>query len=294
EAVEAFRQIPPLDAGSGPRAAIEIIDTWRAAKDLNKTKEEADAALKKYPKERMVKLAHASLQADLGKVDEAVAELRALLNGEKDRETYLAIAQVYEKGKRFTEMGTALDAAEKLSETKQDKITVMFMRGAMFERVKQYDSAEAEFRKVLDGDPDNAGALNYLGYMLADRNVRLDEAQKLIAKAVELDPQNGAYLDSLGWVYFRQNRLEEAAGFLQKALQKISTDPTVHDHLGDVYFKQGKLREAIVQWQSSLKAYESGGQSDVDPSDMAKVSKKLETARVRVAKEESLGKDKQQ
>ena len=294
EAVEAFRQIPPLDPTAGPRASVEIIDTWRAAKDLNKAKEEADAALKKFPKERMVKLAHASLLADLGRTDDAVKELRAMLDGDKDRETQLAIAQVYEKGKRYAEMGKALDAAETLSDTKQDKETVMFMRGAMFERMKLYDDAEAEFRKVLDADPENAGALNYLGYMLADRNVRLDEAQKLISKAVELDPQNGAYLDSLGWVYFRQNRLEEAADYLQKALQKISTDPTVHDHLGDVLFKQGKLREAIVQWQSSLKAYESGEQSDVDAADMAKVSKKLETARVRVAKEESLAKDKQQ
>jgi hypothetical protein len=69
----------------------------------------------------------------------------------------------------------------------------------------------------------------------------------------------------------------------------------VHDHLGDVYFKQGKIREAIAQWQSSVKEYEANSsQSDVDPGDMAKVSKKLEGARVRVAKEESLGKDKQQ
>jgi Flp pilus assembly protein TadD len=230
----------------------------------------------------------------MGKIDAAVAELRTLLDGEKDRETNLAIAQVYEKGKRYAEMGQALDAAEKLSESKQDKQTVIFMRGAMLERLKQYDGAETEFRKVLALDPDHAGALNYLGYMLADRNVRLDEAQKMITKAVALDPQNGAYLDSLGWVCFRQNRLEEAAEYLQKALLKISTDPTVHDHLGDVYFKQGKIREAIAQWQSSLKEYEGGAQSDADPAEMAKVSKKLESARVRVAKEDPPQKEKRQ
>jgi tetratricopeptide (TPR) repeat protein len=294
EAVEAFRQILQIDSSAAPRASVEIIDTWRAAKELKKAREEADSALKKYPKERMVKLAHASVLADQGKTEEAAAELRAMLDGDKDRETHIAIAQVYERGKRYSEMGKELDAAEQLSENKQDKQAVIFMRGAMLERLKQYDSAEGEFRKVLAVDPDNAGALNYLGYMLADRNVRLDEAQKLISKAVELDPQNGAYLDSLGWVYYRQNRLEEAAGYLQKALLKISTDPTVHDHLGDVYFKQGKTREAIAQWQSSLKAYESGTQPDVDATEMAEVSKKLETARVRVAKEESLAKEKQQ
>jgi predicted negative regulator of RcsB-dependent stress response len=78
-------------------------------------------------------------------------------------------------------------------------------------------------------------------------------------------------------------------------LLKITKDPTVHDHLGDVYFKQGKMREAITQWQNSLQDYEAGGsQSDADPAEMASVSKKLENARVRVAKEESLAREKRQ
>jgi tetratricopeptide (TPR) repeat protein len=97
----------------------------------------------------------------------------------------------------------------------------------------------------------------------------------------------------MGWVYYRQNRLAEAADYLQRALQKILKDPTVHDHLGDVYFKQGKIREAVAQWQNSLKEYEASTQSDVDPTEMANISKKLESARVRMAKEGSLEKDKQ-
>ena len=294
EAVDTFRQIAQIDPDAAPRASVQVIDTWRIAKDLNKAQEEAAAAGKKFPKDRMVKLARASLLSDLGKTDEAAAELRTLLDGERDRETQLAIAQIYEKGKRFAEMGQALDAAEKLSESKQDKQTVLFMRGAMLERTKQYEAAETEFRKVLEMDPDNAGALNYLGYMLADRNVRLDEAQKLVSKAVELEPQNGAYLDSLGWVLFRLNKLPEAEENLRRALEFMSRDATVHDHLGDVYFREGKIREAIAQWQSSLKEYEANNsQSDVDPGEMAKVSKKLENARVRVAKEGSIDKEKQ-
>ena len=295
EAVDAFHQIPQVDPAVEPRAAVEVVETWRMAKDFKKAEQEAAAALKKFPKDRMVTRVHASLLADMGKTDAAAAELRSLLTGEGKLETQIAIAQVYEKGKRWTEMAEALDAAEQIAQSKQDKQTVLFMRGAMLERQKQFDAAEAQFRKVLDLDPENAGALNYLGYMLADRNLRLDEAQKLVSKAVELDPQNGAYLDSMGWVCYRQNRLDEAATYLQKALQKIGKDPTVHDHLGDVYFKQGKMREAIAQWQNSLKEYEAGSsQSDADPAEMASVSKKLESARVRVAKEESLEKEKRQ
>jgi tetratricopeptide (TPR) repeat protein len=293
DAVEAFRQIPQVDPDAGPRASAEIIETWRAGKDLNKAQEEARAALKKFPKDRMLVLANASLLADMGKIDDAVVQLRTLLDGDHDRETQIAIAQIYAKGKRFDDMAKTLDALEKISESKQDKQKVLFMRGEMFERSKQYEAAEKEFRKVLEIDPNDAGTLNYLGYMLADRNIQLDEAQRLINKAVELDPQNGAYLDSLGWVCFRQNRLEEAVDYLQKALLKMSKDPTVHDHLGDVYFKQGKIREAIAQWQSSVQEYEAGAsQSDADPTEMTQVSKKLENARVRVAKEDSLEKEK--
>lgn len=285
EAVEAFRQIAAVDPEAGARATVQVIDTWRQAKDFARARQEAELALKKYPKDRMLKLVHASVLADMGKTDQAVAELSMMLRGDKDRETQLAIAQIYEKSKRYAEMAKALDAAEKLSESKQDKATVYFMRGAMLEKMKKFDAAEAEFRKVLAEDPENAGALNYLGYMLADRNVRLDEAEKMVGKAVELDPQNGAYLDSLGWVYYRQDKLVQAETYLRRALERIGKDPTVHDHLGDVYFKEGKVREAIAQWQASLKEWDSSPQSELDPSEVAKITKKLESARVRVAQE---------
>jgi tetratricopeptide (TPR) repeat protein len=285
QAVEAFRQIAPLEAQSAPRAAVQIIETYRLAKDFESARKEADAAVKKYPNDRMVQLTHASLLADLGKVDEAAAEVRALMKGPDDRDLELELAQIYEKGKRYADMGPLLDQAEKLSTSDDDKAGVHFMRGAMYERMKKYDGAEAEFRKVLELDPENAGAMNYLGYMLADRDVRLEEAYQLIKKAVDLDPENGAYLDSLGWVYYRQGKLNEAEGLLVQALDHIGQDPTVHDHLGDVYFKLGKTKDAITQWQASLKEFQAGSQSDSDPEEITSVGKKLESARVRLAKE---------
>jgi tetratricopeptide (TPR) repeat protein len=285
QAVEAFRQIAPLEAQSAPRAAVQIIETYRAAKDLESARKEADAALKKYPTERLVQVTHASLLADLGKIDEAAAEVRGLMKGQDDRDMQLELAQIYEKGKRWADMAPLLDQAEKLSTSDDDKAGVHFIRGAMYERMKKFDAAEAEFRKVLELDSDNAGAMNYLGYMLADRAVRLDEAYQLIKKALDLDPQNGAYLDSLGWVYYRQGKLNEAEGSLVQALDRIGQDATVHDHLGDVYFKLGKTKDAIAQWQASLKVFQTGPQSDSDPEEMASVGKKLESARVRLAKE---------
>jgi tetratricopeptide (TPR) repeat protein len=284
-AVDAFRQAITLEPSGAGRFSIEVVETYRAAKDMESAQREADAALKKFPTERIVVVEHATVLADQGKIDAAAAEVRALPK-DRPRETALTLAQLYEKGKRWQDMGKALDEAEKLSESNDDKETVQFMRGAMYERMKRYDAAEAEFRKVIELNPENAGALNYLGYMLADRNAKLDEASRLIKKAVELEPENGAYLDSLGWVYYRQDRLNDAEGLLVRALDRIGgQDPTVHDHLGDVYFKLGKTREAIAQWQASLKEFQGGSPTDIDPDEMAKVSKKLEGARTRLAQE---------
>ncbi|MEN6605786.1 MAG: tetratricopeptide repeat protein, partial [Bryobacteraceae bacterium] len=192
------------------------------------------------------------------------------------------------KAKNYTEMSNALDAAEKASVSNDEKESVYFMRGAMYERMKNFDAAEAEFRKVLDVDPENASALNYLGYMLADRNVRLEEALRFISKAVELEPSNGAFLDSLGWVYYRLNRLDEAENYLRMAIDKASHDPTVRDHLGDVLAQKGQLKEAIQQWEVSVREWEASAPTEKDPVEIAKITKKLEGARIRLAKETSL------
>ena len=187
-------------------------------------------------------------------------------------------------------MEKALDAAEKLSESKADKEAVYFLLGAMFEKQKKYAPAEAQFRKVIESNPRSANALNYLGYMFADRGVHLEEADGMIRKALEIDPHNGAYLDSLGWVNYRMNKLDEAERNLREAID-VMADPTVYDHLGDVYLKEGKVKDAIAQWQLSLKEWEKP-QSDADPAEVAKVTKKLESARVRQAKESSSGSEK--
>jgi tetratricopeptide (TPR) repeat protein len=284
-AVDTFRQMATLDPDSGALASAQVIDTYRASKAYAKADQESAAAAAKYPNDRVLHEVRAELLSDEGKTGAAVAELRKLLDGKNDRQVYLEIADAYQKAKNFAEMGKALDEAEKLSKDSESRSGVEFTRGAMYERQKKYDLAEKEFRKVIDADPKNASALNYLGYMLADQNVRLDEAQNLIKKAVDLEPSNYAFLDSLGWVYYRMNRLDEAEQQLTRSLQMSDKDPTIHDHLGDVYFKEGKLKEAIAQWQSSLKAYSASSPSEAEPDELAKVQKKLDSARVRLAKE---------
>jgi tetratricopeptide (TPR) repeat protein len=284
-AIEAFQQMAAIGGDSASRGTLQVIDTYRQSRDFAAAMREVDAALKKFPDERMFKMERATVLGDQGKADEAAAELRGLLKGDNDRDVYLALAQIFERSKRFADMGKALDEVEKLSKTDEDRAAAYFMRGAMYERMKRFDAAEAEFRKVLAVDAENSGALNYLGYMLADRNVRLDEAQQMIKKALDLDPDNGAYLDSLGWVYFRQGKLEEAENLLLRALEQMGQDPAVRDHLGDVYAKQGKTREALAQWQASLAEYRKQPPNQTDPEEVAKVTKKVDDARGRLAQE---------
>ena len=152
---------------------------------------------------------------------------------------------------------------------------------------KKFDASEAAFRQVLALNPTHAETLNYLGYMLADRSMRLEEAEKLISKALEIEPNNGAYLDSLGWVSFRMGKLDEAETLLRQALSRVSRDPTVHDHLGDVCFQKGRLKDAISQWEFSLREFGLGAKAENDPVEIAKIQKKLDRAKVRLAKEGS-------
>ena len=285
EAVETFRQIAAIDSDLSAKMAFQIAETYRQAKDYPKADKESEAAIQKFPGDRLVMMTRATVLSDLGKFDQAIAITKKLLNGKDDRETNITLAQLYEKAKRFDDMSKALDEADKLSISKDDRVTTTFMRGSMFERQKKFDQAEAEFRKVLADDPENASALNYLGYMLADRNVRISDALDYITKALKKDPANGAYLDSLGWVFFRMNRVQDAEDTLKRALDKIGKDPTVHDHLADVYMKQGKVKEAIQQWDAAISEWENGAPADLDHTEVARVQKKLETAKVRLAKE---------
>ncbi len=286
DAVATFQELAALDPAQAARGQAQVADTWRQAKDYAKANEEIEQAYKKYPNDRTVRIVRANIMAETGRVDQGAADIRKMLDGKSDRETYLLIAQLYEKAKNYAEMGKAIDAAEKLSMSNEDKETIHFMRGAMLEKLKKTDQSEAEFKKILAMNPSSASALNYLGYMWADRNVKLDEALGMIKKALDQEPNNGAFLDSLGWVYFRLGKLDDAATYLRRALDRSGKDPTVNDHLGDVYAKQGKWKDAAAQWERSVKLYDQSPQGEHDSAEAAKVRKKLDGARVRVAKEQ--------
>lgn len=285
DAIATFNKLAGGDPNQAGRAEAQIVETYRMAKDFAKAEAVANEAYKKYPEDRTLVVVRASLLAGLGKSDEAIRDMKAFMKGHEDHQNYVTLSQIYEKAKKYPEMAEALRKAEELADGDDEVQTVVFLRGAMYERQKDFAAAEAEFRKLLVKNPDNASALNYLGYMLADRNIRLEEAFEMIKKAVDLDPGNAAYLDSLGWVYFRMGKLHEAELALKQALARLSTDPTVHDHLGDVYFQQGDLRQAVISWDLAMKEWKNNAPSERDEDLISALSAKLEKAKVSLARQ---------
>jgi tetratricopeptide (TPR) repeat protein len=287
-AVETFRKMLGLGEENAIRGYQQLIDTYRESKQWPQATAVAKEAVQKLPNNRDLKMVLASQLADQGQPDEGLKQVRAMLKGTpEDREVYIALAQMYSRLKRWPEAEEAIAKAAELSSKPDEKQYVEFIRGSIYERQKKYEQAEETFRKVLTTDPQNAATLNYLGYMLADRGVRLDEAVNYVKKAVELDPSNGAYLDSLGWAYFRMGKYDQAEENLLKASQRIGSDPTIQDHLADLYQKTGRLKLAIAHWERALQEWSKTVAPEVDAGDVAKVQKKLESAKIRLAKETS-------
>src|SRR3984885_210503 len=220
-AVQTYQQLIALGGEYAERGYQGQVDAYRDAKQYDKATQVAQQAAQAMAKDKTVQLMLALQLADTNKPEEGIKLAKQQLRGDAgDRDVHLQLAQMYTRLRRWKEASDEIDTADSLSARKDgqpekrgasgpsqdDKIYVYFLRGALDERQKHYDSAEEQFRKILAIDSNNGMTLNYLGYMLGDRGVKLDDALSMVQKAVQLDPQNGAYLDSLGWVYFKMGQ----------------------------------------------------------------------------------------
>ncbi|HEV2348229.1 MAG TPA: tetratricopeptide repeat protein [Terriglobia bacterium] len=284
-AIASFKQIETLGKEEAPRGEGMVIETLRLSKQPEQALAAAEAAVKKYPDDRSLRYLRASLLGEQGHVDEAIQQLQGMVNGSRsDSEIYLSMAQIYSQAKRYADAEAVTNKALGLSSKPEDQKVARFMLGSIFERQKKWDLAEEQFKQVLAMDPLNAPAANYLGYMLADRGVRLEESVKYIQKALEIDPNNGAYLDSLGWAYYKMERFDLAQAPLEKAVRLLGGDPTVQEHLGNLYLKLGKKAEAEKQWEQALKEWPSAVGSDFDEHEADKVRKQLDDLKQSMAK----------
>jgi len=289
-AVNTFEEMIRLGPEEDRRARVMIMDTYRDARDMPKALESARKAADAYPKERSILIAQALLYGENAQADQAVSRLRAMLDGSpSDFEIQLDIAQVYEESKRWADAEQSIHEAEKIQANTSGTELTGFLLGAIFERQKKFDQAEEQFHKVLETNPKSASTLNYYGYMLADRGVRLDEAVDLIKRALVEEPGNAAYQDSLGWAYFKQDKLPEAEGLLRQAAMRESHDPTILSHLGDLYAKMGKDDLAEAQWQKSIDEWHRALPADFEPSRMAEVEQKITMLKRRLAQQKTPG-----
>lgn len=283
-AERTFQEMKQLGPGSNKQGELLLIDTYRASGDIKGALAEAEKARAADAGDTRLSVEYAMLLGDNSQVDEATKVLRSLsANGQIDRDTYLELAQVEDRGKRYADAERDANAALNLSHTPADKESAWFLLGAIYNDEKDYDRAEEMFRKSLAVKPHDAEVLNDYGYMLVDRGIRLEEAIAMIHSAVNEDPTNGAYLDSLGWAYFKQGNLPAAQQYLQQATLHDSTDPTILGHLGEVYAKMGQSDRAEQTWEKALACWHKALPADYQPGKVNELQNKLKDLKRRVA-----------
>jgi tetratricopeptide (TPR) repeat protein len=198
---------------------------------------------------------------------EAEALVRPLIEQEDSSpEVWVALASILD------ESGTPADAADLMDQAYRrfpDQGRTLFLRGVFEEKSGQIAKAMATMREVIKLEPNNSSALNFLGYMMAERGENLDEAEKLIRRALAIKPRDGFYLDSLGWVWFQRGDLQKAQQFLEQALELEPEEGVILEHLGDVWARKG-------DHQKALQYYERAAKGKLEDRDRKRILPKLE------------------
>ncbi|MEM6412814.1 MAG: tetratricopeptide repeat protein, partial [Pseudomonadota bacterium] len=210
------------------------------------------------------------------KIDAAIEVLEALQKSHPDLPlVHVSSGDLYRQDERYQEAVNAYDdALTLLGEPAPDQWFVFYARAISYERMGVWESAEADFRAALELNPEHPQVLNYLGYSLVEKQIKLDEALSMIERAVERQPDSGYIVDSLGWVLYRLGRYEEAIGHMERAAELMPVDPVVNDHLGDVLWAVGRTTEARFQWRRALSFINDDTQlQDIDPD---RIRRKLE------------------
>jgi tetratricopeptide (TPR) repeat protein len=263
---EEARRLQPKD----PAVTGYLIQANLAAKRYAAAAELARVARLERPDDLRLAQLEAQALTSSGKSAQAIASLEDLLRRQEGVvEAHLALARVYaEASKEDQAIKVLRDAQTRFP----DESVVLFELGSVFERQKKYSDAETAFRQLLAKEPGHAAALNYLGYMLADRGVRLSESVELIKRALELEPENGSYLDSLGWAYYKDGKYDLALEPLRRAADQLTNNSVVQDHYGDLLLRLGKYQDAIDRWNQALNG-------DNDSIERSEIEKKIRSAR---------------
>lgn len=214
-------------------------------------------------------LGQAEALRDQGDPDGAIALLEGTVEDHADLPAlYSTLGDLYRQEERLPDATAAYtQAIDAFQEESPRQWFLYYARAITYERQDMWPEAEADFRKALDLNPEQPQVLNYLGYSLVQKELKLDEALDMIERAVSARPDSGYIVDSLGWVYYRLGRYEEAVPHMERAAELMPIDPIVNDHLGDVYWAVGREREAEFMWKRALSfadMSDSAEEADVD------------------------------
>jgi tetratricopeptide (TPR) repeat protein len=253
-----------------PRVASALAQYQEQAGQLKEAAENYTRALAVTPMSRELKYRRVAVlysASDFGRAATYAAQAQAE-HPEDLRFPRLQARALFQSGapaRAVALLETAVKAFPKDIETQ-------FALADLYNDADRHQDAERAIRQVLQLEPGNADALNYLGYLLAERGDQLDEAVRLVRRALDADPGNPSYLDSLGWALFRQGEIEEAQKYLEPAAAKLPRNSVIQDHLGDVHARRGRWQDAISAWTRAL----DGDGNDLDRQ---AVEKKIQDAR---------------
>ena len=188
------------------------------------------------------------------RTDEAIAALKVMIDERPERsDAAQLLGTIFRGRERFEEAIPYYNiAVERIGEPTVADWPLLYFRGIVLERTKQWELAEADFLKALELEPEQPYVMNYLAYSWIEFGQNYDEALDMLKRAVELRPEDGYIVDSLGWVYYRLGDYENAVVQLERAVELTPLDPTINDHLGDAYWRVGRYAEARFQWRRAL------------------------------------------
>jgi tetratricopeptide (TPR) repeat protein len=208
----------------------------------------------------------AFIYKEKGEPDKGISMLRDAIVAYPDRtEPYLHLSGLYEAMEKYEEgLKVLIDIEKRIPENP----AIQFRMGVLYDKMGNKEASIGRLKKTLALTPDDAQALNYLGYTYAEMGINLDEAEKYLTRAISLKPGDGFILDSLGWVYYRQKRYDEAVKNLERSLTLITDDPTVMGHLADAY-------AAKREWKKALNLYRKILKQEPERKDVAEKIKKI-------------------
>ncbi len=225
--------------------------------DLYESVKKPQMAIKVYervpansPLKRNAQIQLATDLDSVDRTDEALKILKTVTSDDpKDVEAIVALGNIERARKKFEDCSKTYGQAIEASGSEKPNWVLFYFRGICEERSKQWPKAEADLKKALEIQPEQAHVLNYLGYSWIDQGVNLDEGMSMIRRAVDQRPDDGFIVDSLGWAYYRIADYDNAVKTLERAIDLKPEDPTINDHLGDAYWRAGRTLEAKFQWQ---------------------------------------------